>query len=173
MKKIHKSKLYKKVKDAVTKATSFNKASFSFGQVLGTPSAAPYWAISWTKGSTDLWIYGGLTELYQINDTTHTTVTRSSGSYTTTSGTENNWQGGILGGVLVCTNGIDVPQKYAQGDSQFADLPNWPSTLRCKSIVPFKNHLIALNLTDSGTELPFSVRWSDAIPEGETRRHGR
>jgi len=137
-------------------------------QVLGTPSAAPYWAISWTKGSTDLWIYGGLTELYQINDTTHSTVTRSSGSYTTISGTTNNWQGGILGGVLVCTNGIDVPQKYAQGDSQFSDLTNWPGTLRCKTIVPFKNHLIALNLTDSGTALPFSVRWSDAIPEGSS-----
>jgi hypothetical protein len=135
-------------------------------QVLGTPSADPYWAISWTKGSTDLWIYGGVTELYQINDTTHSTVTRTSGAYTTLSGTENNWQGGILGGVLVCTNGLDVPQKYAQGDSRFSDLTNWPSTLRCKSIVPFKNHLIALNLTDSGTELPFSIRWSDAIPEG-------
>jgi len=100
-------------------------------QVLGTPSADPYWAISWTKGSTDLWIYGGTTQLYQINDTTHSTVTRTSGAYTTLSGTENNWQGGILGGVLVCTNGLDVPQKYAQGDSRFSDLTNWPSTLRC------------------------------------------
>ena len=32
-------------------------------QVLGTPTAAPYWAISWLQGTTDLWIYGGLTEL--------------------------------------------------------------------------------------------------------------
>ncbi|MDD9880723.1 MAG: hypothetical protein OXT08_08020, partial [Candidatus Marinimicrobia bacterium] len=78
-------------------------------QVLGTPTAAPYWAISWLQGTTDLWIYGGLTELYKISGVTHSTVTRSSGSYTTLASTENNWQGGVLGGVLVCTNGLDVP----------------------------------------------------------------
>jgi len=55
--------------------------------VLGTPTAAPYWAISWLQGSTNLWIYGGLTDLYKIDGTTHSSVTRSSGSYTTLSGT--------------------------------------------------------------------------------------
>ena len=43
-------------------------------QVLGTPSAAPYWAISWLQGTTDLWIYGGLTELYKISGVTHSTA---------------------------------------------------------------------------------------------------
>ena len=135
-------------------------------QVLGTPLATPYWAISWTQGSDDLWIYGTLTNLYKIDGVTHSSVTRSSGAYTTLSGTENNWQGGVLGGVLVCNNGLDVPQSFTQGGSQFTDLPDWPATLLCKTIVPFKNHLVALNLTDSGTALPFSLRWSDAIPEG-------
>ena len=136
-------------------------------QVLGTPSAAPYWAISWRRVNTDLWIYGGLTQLYQIDGTTHSTVTRSvGGSYTTLSGTTNNWNGGILGGCLVVTNGLDVPQSYTQSGTRFTNLPQWPSTLRCKAIVPFKNHLVALNLTDSGTAYPFSLRWSDAIPEG-------
>ena len=59
-------------------------------RVLGTPSAAPYWAISWLQGSTDLWIYGGLTGLFKIDGTTHSTVTRSSGAYTTLAGTTNN-----------------------------------------------------------------------------------
>jgi hypothetical protein len=135
-------------------------------QVLGTPSAAPYWAISWLQGTTNLWIYGGLTDLYKIDGTTHSSVTRASGSYTTLSGTTNNWQGGVLGGVLVCTNGLDVPQSFVQSGSQFTDLANWPATLRCKAIVPFRNHLVALNLTDSGTEKPFTIRWSDAIPAG-------
>jgi len=136
-------------------------------QVLGTPSAAPYWAISWKQGATDLWIYGGLTNLYQISGTTHSTVTRVSGAYTTLSGTTNNWNGGTLGGCLVVTNGIDVPQSFVQADTDFTDLPQWPAALRCKTIVPFKNHLVALNLTDTGTAYPFSLRWSDAIPEGD------
>jgi hypothetical protein len=144
------------------------KASSILGhsQVLGTPSAAPYWTTSWRQGSTDLWIYGGLTDLYKISGTTHSSVTRSSGSYTTLSGTDNNWQGGVLGGVLVVNNGLDLPQSFTQGGSQFTDLPNWPSTLKCEVIVPFRNHLIALNLNDNGTLLPYSIRWSDAIPEG-------
>jgi hypothetical protein len=135
-------------------------------QVLGTPTATPYWAISWDKGGTDLWIYGTLTNLYKISGVTHSSVTRSSGAYTTLSGTTKNWSGGILGGVLVVTNGIDVPQSFTQGGSLFTDLPQWPSTLLCQTIVPFKNHLVALNLTDNGTAYPFSLRWSDAIPEG-------
>jgi hypothetical protein len=135
-------------------------------QVFGTVGTDPYWAISWAQGSSDLWVYGGLTALYKIDGTTHTDITRSSGAYTTLSGTENNWQGGILGGVLVLTNGLDKPQFIAQSGSQFADLTDWPATLLCKTIVPFRNHLVALNVTDSGTAKPFTIRWSDAIPEG-------
>ena len=135
-------------------------------QVLGTPTTAPYWAIEWLKGGVSLWIYGGLTTLHKITGTTHAAVTRASGAYTTIASTTNNWQGSVLGGVLVANNGIDVPQSFTQGGSLFTDLPDWPSTLRCKTIVPFKNHLVALNLTDSGTAKPYSIRWSDAIPEG-------
>ena len=147
------------------------KASSILGhsQVLGTPTAAPYWTTSWRQGSSDLWIYGSLTNLYKISGVTHSAVTRASGAYTTLASTDNNWQGGVLGGVLVVNNGLDVPQSFTQGGSQFTDLPNWPATLKCEVIVPFRNHLIALNLNDNGTLLPYSVRWSDAIPEGAGR----
>ena len=139
-------------------------------EVLGTPAAAPYWAISWLQGSTDLWIYGTATSLRKITGVTHADVTRSAGAYTTIASTTNNWQGGELGGVLVVCNGIDAPQSFTQGGSVFADLAQWPSTLKCKTIVPFRNHLIALNLTDSASgsavAKPFTIRWSDAIPVG-------
>ena len=133
---------------------------------LGNPTVAPYWTTSWRQSSTNLWIYGGLTALHKITGTTHADVTRSSGAYTTLADTGKNWQGDALGGVLVVNNGIDVPQSYLQSGSRFVDLAHWPSTLRCQVIVPFRNHLIALNLTDNGTALPYSIRWSDAIPEG-------
>ena len=135
-------------------------------QVLGTPLAPPLWAINFVQGSNKLWIYGSATALNKITGTTHAAVTRSSGAYTTLTGTKNNWCGGILGGVCVLTNGLDVPQSLTQAGSLFTDLPDWPATLLCKAIVPFKNHLVALNLTDSGTEKPFTIRWSDAIPAG-------
>ncbi len=139
-------------------------------EVLGTPAAAPYWAISWLQGSNNLWIYGTATSLRKITGVTHADVTRSASAYTTIASTTNNWQGGILGGVLVVCNGIDAPQSFTQGGSLFADLAQWPSTLKCKAIVPFRNHLIALNLTDSAggsaVSKPFTIRWSDAIPVG-------
>tara|TARA_R110002167_G_scaffold34195_3_gene109205 strand:+ start:164 stop:1744 length:1581 start_codon:yes stop_codon:yes gene_type:complete len=144
------------------------KASTILGytRVFGTALDLPYWVTSWAQGSNNLWVYGGPTSLNKINGATHTNITRASGAYTTLTGTVNNWQGGVLGGVLVANNTLDVPQSITQGGSVFTDLPDWPSTLRCKAIVPFRNHLIAMNLTDSGTAKPFTVRWSDAIPSG-------
>ena len=117
--------------------------------VLGTPGAAPYWAASWQQGASDVWIYGTPTSLRKITGVTHSDVTRSASAYTTIASTQNNWQGGVLGGVFVACNGIDAPQSFTQGGSLFADLTHWPSTLKCKVIVPFRNHLVALNLTDS------------------------
>jgi hypothetical protein len=139
-------------------------------EVLGTPAAAPYWATGWLQGSTNVWIYGTATSLRKISGVTHSDVTRSAGAYTTIASTTDNWQGDVLGGVLVVCNGIDAPQSFTQAASVFADLTQWPSTLKCKAIVPFKNHLIALNLTDSASgsavAQPFTIRWSDAIPAG-------
>ena len=141
-------------------------------QIFGAPGSSnnPYWATSWLQGSTELWIYGTATGLRKITGTTHADVTRSSGAYTTIASTTNNWQGGVLGGVLIACNGIDAPQSFTQGGSQFADLTNFPATLKCKAIIPFRNHLIALNLTDSASgsavSKPFTLRWSDAIPVG-------
>jgi hypothetical protein len=135
-------------------------------RVYGTALDLPLWTTSWAQGSNDLWVYGGPTSLNKVIGTTHTAITRSSGAYTTLTSTTNNWQGGVLGGVLVANNTLDIPQSITQTGSLFTDLPDWPSALRCKVIVPFRNHLVSLNLTDSGTEKPFTVRWSDAIPSG-------
>ena len=138
--------------------------------VLGTPSAAPYWAASWQQGASDVWIYGTPTSLRKITGVTHSDVTRSASAYTTIASTQNNWQGDVLGGVFVACNGIDAPQSFTQGGSLFTDLTHWPSTLKCKVIVPFRNHLVALNLTDSSSgsavSQPYTLRWSDAIPSG-------
>ena len=73
--------------------------------------------------------FGSMVQLqdYGRYRTTHADVTRSSGAYTTIASTTNNWQGGILGGVLVCCYGIDALLKsFTQGGSVFTDLAQWP-----------------------------------------------
>lgn len=50
--------------------------------------------------------------------------------------------------------------------SQYAELPNWDSGWRCKSLRGFKSYLIALNVSKSGTNYPSMVKWSDVTQFG-------
>lgn len=77
------------------------------------------------------------------------------------------WNGGFLSGVAVMNNGADVPQVHGANDDKFRDLPNWPSTVRAKIIRPFKNYLIALNITKTSVDMPTVVKWSSPADPGE------
>ena len=82
-----------------------------------------------------------------------------------------NWQATILNGLLVATNGFDVPQMWplASGSPSLSvpmrDLQNWPSTTGvintdyCKSIQAFKTFLIGLNWNRTDVESRL-VKWS-------------
>jgi hypothetical protein len=66
-----------------------------------------------------------------------------------------------LQGVGYLNRSDRVPWYYADGSSQFANLPNWNSTWRCKSLRAYKDYLVALNVTKGSTEYPTMVKWSD------------
>ena len=51
------------------------------------------------------------------------------------------------------------------GASAFSDLPNWITNGTCKTIKAFGNYLMALNLTEGGTNLPNKVRWGDTAED--------
>lgn len=72
------------------------------------------------------------------------------------------WNGCVFGTIPVINNGVDVPQYWNAGTSKFAALSNWTSTSICKSIRAFKNYLVAMNVTKSGTNYPQMVKWSHA-----------
>jgi hypothetical protein len=76
--------------------------------------------------------------------------------------------GEVLNGIAVLNNTVDVPQMWTDFDAsqRLETLANWPDTLRCKFLRPWKNFLFAGNLTDNGVARPFSVRWSDAAAPG-------
>jgi len=138
-------------------------------QIFGTLSGAPYWLLYYKTITTDYWIYPSLTKIYRVNKTgatvTHEDVTRTSGGdYSATAA--DRWTGGILGGVVVLTNGVDVPQMMGTAATDFADLTNWNSNHTCKVIKPFKRYLVALDTTESSTRYPFRVRWSHPAEGG-------
>ena len=135
-------------------------------QVFGTPTVAPYFVINWSYDVNSYWFYAGTAKIYRVSGTTHTNFTRASGDYSTNLSTVGNWTGTIYNGLPILCNGIDDPQALATtGASAFSDLPNWISNGTCKTIKAFGNYLMALNLTEGGTNLPNKVRWGDTAED--------
>ncbi len=137
-------------------------------QVFGTPSGAAYWLLPFNTITTDYWIYPSLTKIYRVSTvgatTTHEDVTRTSGGdYSATA--VDRWNGGVLGGVAIINNGVDVPQMMGTSATEFSDLSNWISGTT-KVIRPFKRFLVALNTTESSVNYPFRVRWSHPAEGG-------
>lgn len=134
-------------------------------QVHGTPLFPPYGLFPTQGVNGRFWVYAGLTSLGAVKEDTHTNITRAAGGY---SATENDkWTGGVLSGVLIVNNGVDVPQ-YWGGDIAVKanDLPAWPSTLRTKVLRCFRNFVFAFNNSNGAVKLPYEVRWSQPADPG-------
>lgn len=83
-----------------------------------------------------------------------------------TGAVDDRWTGGVLNGVFVLNNGVDIPQ-YWGGDTgvKLRNFPGWTTTWKATSIRPFKNFLIAVNMTKGSSNYPYMVKWSDiAVP---------
>lgn len=132
-------------------------------QVFGTPTVAPYSLLYAPAGTANRWVYAGLTKIYGVDDAAspvHTDLSRA-GNYSASA--EGNWTGGILGEVAILNNGADPPQFWlpvsAMG-TDFADLTNWPASTTCNAMRVFKQYLVAIDVTKSGTRYPQMVKWS-------------
>ena len=136
-------------------------------QVFGTPTVAPYFVLNWSYNVNSFWFYAGTAKIFRLSgSSTHTDFTRASGDYSTNLTTVGNWTGTIYNGLPILCNGVDDPQALATtGASAFSDLPNWISNGTCKTIKAFGNYLMALNLTEGGTNLPNKVRWGDTAED--------
>ena len=83
---------------------------------------------------------------------------------------DDRWSGGVLGGLLVMNNGVDVPQYLQAGVMRLRPLQGWSSLWRCAFMVPFKQYLIAFDVTkDIGKadgRNPHMMKWSTAAVPG-------
>lgn len=135
---------------------------------IGTPTVAPYFLLPVKSGSDALWVYCGNNAIYATAGGvggTHKNITRSSGAYGAST-TVQGWTGMVFGGIPILNNGVDVPQMWSpinfssSSPQLLQDLTAWPSALRCKSIAGFKQFVIAMDCTESGTNYPREIRWS-------------
>ena len=86
-----------------------------------------------------------------------------------------NWRVTLLNGLLVATNGFDIPQMWPLANGvpsttiPMRGLENWGSktdsgsTDYCKSISAFRTFLVGLNWQVGGVEYPNLVKWSTGI----------
>lgn len=131
------------------------------------PSIAPYHVLFVQVPAGPFWAYAGLTAIYATDGTSHADVSRTvGGAYGATA--DSNWTGGVLGGVPVLNNGVDDPQYWAAPSlgSDFALLSNWPASTKCKVLRPFKQYLVALDVTKASTRYPQMVKWSHPADPG-------
>ena len=141
----------------------------AFGQtdVLGTPSIDPSYIYHHLGPSSVFWVYPGLAAVYATDGTTHSDITRAvGGAY---GGNANDiWQGTHLGGIEVFNNGIDIPQAWINPalGTPLVDLANWPATATARVLKSFKQYLVAMDYTVSGTHFPFLVKWSHVADPG-------
>lgn len=66
-----------------------------------------------------------------------------------------------LQGVYYVNQEDHVPWYFNSASTDYADLPNWDAADRCKVLRGFKDYLVALNVTKSGTVYANMVKWSD------------
>lgn len=139
-------------------------------QVFGTPGARPQWLLPYVDpvGGSYYWIYAGLDNsgdgvIYTYDGTNHVDRTRAAGVYNPAANV--TWSGGILNGLPIINNGVDVPQKWDRTsgtlNSDFEDLANWPAGYTARIMRPFGNFLLGLDIDDgTNPRNPYRIMWS-------------
>lgn len=136
-------------------------------KLFDPPTVAPYALFHvTTSDGVAHFVYAGLAKVYILDGDTHTDITRSSGDYNALASL--GWTGGVLNGLLILNNGVDLPQAHAPSTvaTLLQDLPNWPTSSTCAVMRPFKNFLVALDVTKSSVRDRQMVKWSHPADPG-------
>ena len=157
------------------KAEKFAGQTATLGTLLGVPHAV----VPWADGTSQFWLYPSAeistapdTKVWRTDGTTHIDVTRgttTTGDNPYDAGVRPTWTGGVLGGVPILNHdnlGVDAPQSWDDTNTRFKDLPNWPANTWCKVMRPFKQYLVAYDITKSSTRYPYMVKWSHLADPG-------
>lgn len=83
-----------------------------------------------------------------------------------TGATDQPFTSCFLGNIAYVNRKSNVPFKKSLSDTDFVALPNWDSSWRCGVLRPYKDTLVALNVTKGANEYPSMVKWSDFAQYG-------
>ena len=136
-------------------------------KAFSTPAVAPIWLMSYPGASQFAWLYASAAKVYVHQGGTHYNLTpQALGVDVDYTGI--GWKGCSLNGVPVLTNNAEVPQMWNPADTAtlLQNLTAWPAGVTAAVIRPFKNYLIALDITKSGTRYQHLIKWSHPADAG-------
>ena len=102
-----------------------------------------------------------VSDTFALKQYTGNSVSSIQGSIATTSAVATSITGTSLADIAYINRRDQVPVYMANGGTSFAALPNWDSNWRAESVRAYGDFLLALNTTESGTNYPSRVRYSN------------
>lgn len=142
---------------------------YGYGEAYNSPSYAPQHVLPCNVSGNRYWVYTTASKTYCVTNSggsaVHTDITHA----TPRTGVVNSWTSCLLGGIPILNTGdtSSVPMYWDLNTAnKFVNLTNWPASTYCKSLRAYKNYLVALNVTKSGTAYPFMVKWSHPADPG-------
>ncbi len=140
--------------------------SQSFGNVLEPPLAGPRWLLPNQTEATAFWLYASDQAVHAADIIDHSVITPV--GFGNHAGEVSPFTGGTVNQFPVLNSTSGGPWYWDQIKTNvMVDLPDWPTLDRCESMRPFREFLIAMNITVAGTPFPDLLRWSDAAPPGD------
>ena len=141
-----------------------------FEPILATPATItpPRWLLPNQSSSDAFWIYAGDTVVGVTDGTTHKDITPV--GWTDHSAFKQPFTGGIVNQLPVVNARGDGPFYWRQDfvtPGVMEVLPDWPAGDVAQTMRPFREFLIAMDISVGGTQFPDLLRWSDAAPPGD------
>ena len=113
-----------------------------------TPPVIPYCITAMTVGTSRYVVYEGLQKTYVDDGTTQTNITNANN----TGAVDDRFSASVFNGIYIKNNGVDVPQYWAGVPATpLANLTAWPAGYKAGFMRPYKNYLIAGDITKAGT----------------------
>lgn len=131
--------------------------------VFTTPTIAPYGIAHFTVGGLRYVVYAGLQKTFADDGSTQTEITNASN----TGAQDDRWCQNVFNGIYIQNNGVDVPQ-YWDGNvaNNLVNFTAWPGGYKAGFIRPYKNYLVAGDITRGGVRERGTILWSTVADPG-------
>lgn len=128
-----------------------------------TPTAVPYWIGTFNTSASRFLVQLGTATAFVDDGSTRTDITGTP----PTGARDDRWSGFNFNGIFVCSNAVDDPM-YWNGNTatNLATIGGWTAGDKADAMCAFKNYLVALAVTKSGTKYPYRIMWSNAAEPG-------